>query len=329
VAGILDGYYPAQNDFLNRELCQLLVYLDSPRAVAKTLQLMATARELEGGEAASSELLARNEGYARAVTGTRQSRPNRQQFALAWWLRVATAGWTPELRRQYFAWFPTTRKWSGGNSFPGFIENARKEALANVPDANQRAELDALSTRQEPPVVATFTLPKGPGRAYSVDDVIKFAEGQLTGRSFASGKNLFAAAACLTCHRFNGEGGGLGPDLTGAGNRYSLRDLLENIIEPSKVISDQYDSTMIETKNGNVVVGRVVKEQDGKIFVAINPLLPEELTTVEAADIKERKPYPISMMPPALLNQLNEGEVLDLVAYIQGGGNPNDRVFKK
>ena len=323
----LEPSFPTPDDLINRELQQILVFLDSPAVVAKSLQLMATAREHAGGETASAELLARNEGYARAVADTQQSRPNRQQFALAWNLRVAKAGWTPELRRQYFSWFPTTKKWRGGNSFPGFIENARKEALANVP-AGERAAMDALSTREEAPAALTFTPAKGPGRPYTVDEVVKFAQGQLHKRSFETGRNLYAAAACQTCHRLGADGGGLGPDLTGAGNRYTLRDLLENIIEPSKVISDQYDSTQIEKKDGSMLVGRVVKKEAGKLFVAINPLVPSETIEVAEQDVKESKAYPISMMPPGLLNALNEEEVKDLLAYLLSGGNSGDAVYK-
>lgn len=320
--------YSSNNDLVDRELCQILVFLGDDGVVAKSLQLMAVAREAEGGESASAQLLARNEQYARDVQGTMQGRPNRQQIALAWALRHATNGWTPELRRQYFAWFPTTKQWRGGNSFHGFIENARKEALAHVPEA-ERAALDALSTKVQPPATLTFTPPTGPGRPYSVDDVMKFADGKLTGRNFASGKNLYEATACSTCHRFNGEGGGLGPDLTGSGNRYTLRDLVENLIEPSKVISDQYESTQIDLQDGGLLVGRVMKEEGGMLHVAMNPLAPSELIPVPANTVASRKPYPISMMPPGLLNRLNEGEVLDLLAYLQSGGNPQDPVFAK
>jgi putative heme-binding domain-containing protein len=325
---MLGERFPSTDDLINRELCQILVALGDSGVVPKTLQLMAVARESEGVEAASAQLLARNEQYARDVQGTMAGRPNRQQFALAWWLRAATNGWTPELRRQYFAWFPTTRKWRGGNSFHGFIENARKEALALVPES-ERAALDALSTKVDEPAILTFTPPKGPGRPYTVDDIMKFADGRITGRNFASGKNLYDATACSTCHRFNGDGGGLGPDLTGTSNRYTLRDLLENLIEPSKVISDQYESTQIELMDGRLLVGRVMKEEAGVLHVAMNPLAPSELVPVPANTVAARKPYPISMMPPGLLNQLNEEEVLDLLAFLLSGGNPDDKVFAK
>ena len=62
----------------------------------------------------------------------------------------------------------------------------------------------------------------------------------LTKRDFDKGRNLFGEAKCFVCHRFNNEGGGLGPDLTVVSGRFGPRDLLESIIEPSKVISDQY-----------------------------------------------------------------------------------------
>ncbi len=329
IAGVLGERFPAADDRINRELCDILVFLGDSGVVAKSLQLMAVARETEGDESASAQLLARNDQYARDVQGTMQGRPNRQQIALAWSLRNATAGWTPELRRQYFSWFPTAKQWRGGNSFQGFLENARKEALALVPEP-ERAALDALSTKVDtPPATLTFTPPKGPGRLYTVDDVVKFAEGKLTGRNFASGKNLYEATACSACHRFNGEGGGLGPDLTGSGNRYTLRDLVENLIEPSKVISDQYESTQIDLQDGGLLVGRVMREENGVLHVAMNPLSPTDLTPVPADTVTARKPYPLSMMPPGLLNRLNEDEVLDLLAYLQSGGNPEDAVFKE
>ncbi len=124
-------------------------------------------------------------------------------------------------------------------------------------------------------------------------------------------------------------GGNIGPDLTGAGNRYTLRDLVENIVEPSKVISDQYGSEQITLKDGSIVVGRVVVEENGKLFVMASPLAPNDLTTIDSASVKSRAVYPVSMMPPGLINSLNSDELLDLLAYIQTGGNPADKAFKK
>ena len=60
---------------------------------------------------------------------------------------------------------------------------------------------------------------------------------------------MFAAAACFTCHRFGNEGGMTGPDLTGAGRRYTPHDLLDQIINPSKVINEQFSAVTIVTES--------------------------------------------------------------------------------
>ena len=81
--------------------------------------------------------------YARAVQAVKSSRPNRQQFAYAFILRNAKVGWTPELRKAFFAWFPRTHDWKGGNSFTKFIDNIRTEALANIV-TRARSELRSI-----------------------------------------------------------------------------------------------------------------------------------------------------------------------------------------
>ena len=140
---------------------------------------------------------------------------------------------------------------------------------------------------------------------------------------------MFRSVMCLTCHRFNGDGGGIGPDLTGVANRYTMRDLMDNIVTPSKVISDQYDSHEIVKKDGSVVIGRIVVEENGKVFVMTNPFAPADLVTVSETDIQSRKARSISMMPPGLINALNQDELLDLLAYMMTGGNANDKAFAK
>ncbi|HEY3900323.1 MAG TPA: c-type cytochrome [Chthoniobacter sp.] len=328
VAAKFDPLFPHTDPYINRELVTLLTFLDSKSIVAKTVPLLDTTRD-EGGEIATASLLERNTGYASAVNSMSNSRPNRQAIAYACALRNARAGWTPELRKTYFAWFPRTHAWHGGNSFTKYLENIRTEALANFVPNDEHVALDNLSKQAPPAPPANFVMPKGPGRNYTVDDALALAQGNLTGRNFEQGKAMFTSTLCIRCHHFNGEGGNIGPDISGAGNRYTLRDLLENIIEPSKVISDQYGTDQIELKDGSLVIGRVVVEENGKLFVMTSGLAPDSLTPVNAADVKSRKPYPVSMMPVGLINGLNRDELLDLLAYIQSGGNPSDKAFAR
>jgi putative heme-binding domain-containing protein len=328
VAAKFDPQFPSTDPYLNRELVTLLVFLDSKSIVAKTVPLLDTTRD-EGGEIATASLLARNEGYANAVNSMSDSRPNRQAIAYACALRNARAGWTPELRKTFFAWFPRTHAWHGGNSFTKYLENIRAEALANFVPESEHLALDNLSKQAPPAPPANFVVPKGPGRNYTVDEAVALTEGKLTGRNYEQGKAMFTSTLCIRCHHFNGEGGNIGPDISGAGNRYTLRDLLENIIEPSKVISDQYGTDEIEMKDGSLVIGRVVVEENGKLFVMTSGLAPDNLTPVDAANVKSRKPYPVSMMPVGLINGLNRDELLDLLAYLQSGGNPSDKAFAR
>ena len=323
----LDGLFPTRDALLNRELLQLLVVLDSPTVVAKTVPLLSTTADA-GGAIATDELLARNDGYASAARAMAASRPNRQAIAYAAALRAATAGWTPALRKSYFSWFPIATAWKGGNSFPKFLDNIRNDALANVPETERAAMLE-LSKSKPAATPGVTVAAKGPGRAWTVDEVEKLVAGGLKGRDFANGKAMYAATLCASCHKFAGDGGNIGPDLTGSGNRYTIRDLAENIIDPSKVISDQYGTDYIELKDGGVAIGRVTGEESGKLMVMASPLTPNDLTPVPLADIKSRKPWTVSMMPPGLINSLNEDELKDLVAYLLSGGNEKDKAFAK
>ncbi len=323
----LDPLFPQKDAFENRELLQILVFLDSPTVVSKSVAMMQTLGD-DFEEIANESLLKRNDSYATAVVASRGSRPNRQQMAFAYTLRNATAGWTPELRKAFFEWFPKTATWKGGNSFPKFIQNIRTEALEKVTDETERLALDELS-KKPAATVANLVMPRGPGKAYTSDDIVELAKGGLTGRNFEHGKAMYSTTQCATCHHFAEEGGNIGPDLTGAGNRYSIRDLAESIVEPSKVISDQYTFQEIVKKDGGVIIGRIIAEENGKYLVMTSPFAPDVTMQVPVSEVVSRNDYGVSPMPPGLINMLGPDELLDLIAYLFSGGNPKDKAFAK
>ena len=331
VAAKLDPFFPHPDRLVNRELVSLLIYLGSPTVVAKTVPLLSVSEPIgpTGEELGGAALIARNDQYGATVANVSNSRSDRQQIAFAYALRNATVGWTPKLRTEFFSWFPRTRNWKGGSSFTGFIQNIRTESLANVPDRTERAAFDALSKPAPAGFAAPAIMPKGPGQAYTVASALAAMTAKLSGRNFERGKAMFTATACLMCHRFGSEGGGVGPDLTGAGSRYSVRDLLENIISPSAVISDQFGTEQIERTDGDPIVGRVVGEANGELQIMANPFAPDEKVTVKTAVVKARKPFNVSMMPPGLINSLSPDELQDLLAYILSSGNAADAMFRK
>ncbi|HRX79815.1 MAG TPA: c-type cytochrome, partial [Pirellulaceae bacterium] len=162
-------------------------------------------------------------------------------------------------------------------------------------------------------------------KKWEVADLLSAAEG--TGRNFERGREMFGAAACFKCHRFAGEGGIIGPDLTGVGKRFNNQYLLESLIDPSKVISDQYQASIFVMNNGQTVIGKVANLNGDKLMVITNMLEPGAFTNVATGDIEEVQPSRVSMMPNGLLDTLSQEEILDLLAYLKSGGDASDPAF--
>lgn len=323
LAAKLDPFYPADSNNLNRELCRLLSYLNSPTVITKTLALM--DKQYKQNPADIAELLSRHPGYGGTIAKMLANQPELQKIHYAYALRTIRYGWTLEQRKNYFKWFESALQRSGGASYQGFINNIRKEALDNLSDA-ERVALES-TTIAAPPKPSELPKPKGPGRKWTLDEVISLADNGLSARNFENGRRAFAAARCIVCHRFDGEGGATGPDLTNVAGRFRIADLAEALVEPSKVISDQYRATVIRAQ-GKVITGRVVSEQDGKLTVLVDPEDATKVVTVDKDDIDDMQPSKTSLMPNDLLNPLNETELLDLIAYLMSRGNPEDTMFK-
>ena len=147
------------------------------------------------------------------------------------------------------------------------------------------------------------------------------------GRSFANGKDAFHDGQCILCHRFGNEGGSVGPELTAASSKYSRREILESILEPSKVVSEQYQNYSVTKKDSDVETGRIVDENDDHIVIQASPLAPERVE-IRKADIVSRSPSKVSPMPEGLANQLSKNEILDMLAYIEASGKEKAPNFK-
>ena len=164
-------------------------------------------------------------------------------------------------------------------------------------------------------------------RDWKMEDLLPALKQVDRGRSFESGRVAFRQAGCSQCHRFAGEGGSVGPDLSGAGRRLSARDLLESIILPSKVIAEGYATTEIETKSGEVFNGRVERE-NGQVIV-LRPLsATEEAVTLTKTAIRRRSLSKTSNMPTGMLNALHETQILDLLAYLISDGAADHPAFR-
>ncbi|MBB5037599.1 PVC-type heme-binding CxxCH protein [Prosthecobacter dejongeii] len=128
------------------------------------------------------------------------------------------------------------------------------------------------------------------------------------------GKMVFMAA-CAACHKLYGEGGMIGPDLTG-GDRHKLTYLLENILDPSAIVPADYRMTVFKLKDGRTITG-VIPEQNPK---TVTVQTPAERLTLERAEITEQQQLSMSLMPEGLLTALGEEQVIHLMAYLQSLG---------
>ena len=139
---------------------------------------------------------------------------------------------------------------------------------------------------------------------------------------------MFSAAGCVACHRVGGDGGTVGPDLTTVGQRFSVPEILESIIEPSRTISDQYRMIMLQTKEGRAYSGRILSRDAESTRVATNLMRPSQTVAVSNESILREEMLPVSIMPSGLANPLNEDELLDLLAYLVSAGDVQHAAFK-
>ena len=164
-------------------------------------------------------------------------------------------------------------------------------------------------------------------RAWTMEDLLPLLDRTQQGRSFASGQAAFKQVGCGQCHKFAGDGGSVGPDLSGAGSRLSLHDLLESIVLPSKVIAEGFAATEIETTSGEVVTGRIVREDDQAV-VMLPQTATAEAFTLRKSDLRRRELSKVSNMPAGILNTLPENQILDLLAYLVSDGTSNHVAFE-
>ena len=151
----------------------------------------------------------------------------------------------------------------------------------------------------------------------------------LRGRNFEKGRQAFVDGQCLACHRFGIEGGGVGPDLTAVSARFSRRDVLESILDPSKVVSEQFQNTTVWLKNGNDHTGRLVEETPEKLVLVPNQLQPDQRVEVRKGDISQRAFSKVCPMPGGLADSLSKDDILDLVAFLESAGRKSHPAFAK
>ena len=96
--------------------------------------------------------------------------------------------------------------------------------------------------------------------------------------------------------------------------------MLRQILEPSLLIADRYRNYRFQLKNGDEVLGMIVKEDVGDLTIQTGPS-DALIQTLKKSDVQARQPQPSSMMPLGLFNTLSKEQIFDLLAYLEYGGD--------
>jgi putative heme-binding domain-containing protein len=194
-----------------------------------------------------------------------------------------------------------------------------------LPAAPLLAVLAFKVAAQAPPPATKFY------KEWKMDDLVASVKDLGSGHDWAKGRELFRQTACGVCHAFGSESEGIGlaPDLTAVASKYTRDVILQSILEPSATLNGQYFHTTFTLKNGTRVTGSIVETLDKKIVVAPLMMTPQVTVEVAVADVKSEAPSAVSPMPAGLLNELTREEIVELLAFLESGGDRNAPIYSR
>ena len=137
-------------------------------------------------------------------------------------------------------------------------------------------------------------------------------DGALVAADVRKGHQAFLRT-CGPCHHLYGEGGNIGPDLTGS-NRGNRDYILFNVLNPNGEVQDAYKMVVITTRDGRTLSGNISAETPRQVTLRV---IGRDPVVVNKSDIQSREVTAVSMMPPGLFDTLEDKEIVDLVAYLR------------
>jgi putative heme-binding domain-containing protein len=284
----LHALVPATDSRINAEAGQLLVRWNSPLAARKLFALLQKAPTQE------------------------------EQISYAAPLRLVKDGWPAGARETYFRWF-LRAEFNRAGHLARFIADIRKDAMESLSDNEKKdlaAVLNASPEEQPAPPMASRLFVKN-WTTQELGDLVEPLMKQP--RNLERGRQVFRETGCTVCHLFKAEGGAVGPDLTLSGSKFGVRELIESMTEPSKTISDQYGTTQVTLKTGEVFSGRKVNEGPELVTIQENVFTASDVRDFARKDLLKIEASPVSLMPPGLINTCHPDEVADLLAWLLSG----------
>ncbi|MBY0586956.1 HEAT repeat domain-containing protein [bacterium] len=183
-----------------------------------------------------------------------------------------------------------------------------------------------LASQQIKPVdeLLQFTKPR---QEWKLDDLAPSLADLSKSRSFTTGKQVFQSANCVACHRLQGAGYEIGPDLAKIDPKQTPADILKSMLIPSDKIDPKFATQVIELESGNVVTGLITEENDEIIKIVENPLTKSDPKVIRKSEIESRQASATSIMPLGMVDRLTREEILDLLAYVAAGGKEDHPIY--
>jgi putative heme-binding domain-containing protein len=299
---LLIGQFPAKDERWSRELAWTLAYCGQPDAIGKILAAM------PAGDT---------------------NQPLQIHYIYA--LRAIKEGWTAKQRAQLMNWYSRAVAWRGGASFSGYINLLFDSSVALLDEGEKQrayqafpqfapltaAELTAAAARSRGAGAQNAAALRSRGvETVTREEILEYQIFVPTRHRPSPGAGrVHFESVCASCHQFGALGTSLGPDLTTINSRFKKKDILEAILWPSRTIADQYQSTIVETREGEVFSGLIVREDALK--VVLRPDQAERPIEIAKAQIKDRRTSKISTMPDGLIDRLTQEQIADLLAFLQ------------
>ncbi len=292
-------WFPTQRREHNRKLERILAYLAPPGAVDALTARLALGRNQE------------------------------DEIHTLYALRAIEGDWSEAQRQSVVTWFDRARAFTGAASMVGYIDALWQRWLANLSDAERVAAVERrqvwLSAERDriAALVADEDLPSEDERRMlrqmSFDELAEYVEYDVMAYERfdpAHGERVFQRARCADCHVFGDVGRGGGPDLSTVVSRFRRREILESIVYPSRVISDQYSALRVRLRDGRRYVGMHAAESEEDLVLIT---ATGERVVLDKQLVSEREPADVSLMPEGLLEAMSFDDLMSLMRYLEEG----------
>lgn len=239
-------------------------------------------------------------------------------------LRNVDSGWTIETRRKYFQSLNEGPSFVRGEGMEKFLKQIRSDATAKLTDGERIEMADLLEPNVDTSDMPLMIVSRPTVKQWSMNDLVPRLSTDTYKPDRQRGAVVFVEAMCSRCHRSGARGPAVGPDLTQIANRFSRKDILHSILEPSHVVAENYRKVQVATKDGRVLVGRVLIEGDyrsQKLQIATDSLKASETIEIEKSEIESIQESTVSPMPSGLVDGFQTEEILDLLEYLSVGAD--------